>query len=311
MSEVHPKLSAVVVHWRDEEHLDELLAAWPREDTFELLVIDNSGSLDVLPAPARLINPSRNLGFAGGVNRGLAVARSPWILILNPDARPEPGALARLAEVCAVTPAAGIVPALFDAEGWSQHRWQLQPLPSPWALVLQTLFLAGRRGPLRQPPSGTPVEQPAAAALAVRRDVLRELGGLDERFYPAWFEDVDLARRLATGGHRLIYEPDVRFAHAGGATVSRLGYGAFLWVYYRGLVRYLELHHGTLWALLARLVLPLGMTLRMVLLPLRRPRRAEGRRAAAAGLASVVVGALSGWRYPKKLARRFAPGGES
>ena len=305
MSEALPRLSAVVVHWRDEEHLAELVAAWPQDAAFELLVIDNSGTLDILPAPARLISPSRNLGFAGGVNRGVAVARSPWILILNADARPESGALERLDAACEATPEAGVVPALVDPEGGSQHQWQLQPLPSPWTLVLQTFFLAGRRGPSRQPPPETPVEQPAAAALAVRREVLRQLGGLDEGFYPAWFEDVDLARRLAAGGHRLLYEPIVRFVHTGGATVPKLGYGAFLWVYYRNLVRYLRVHHGVVWALLARMMLPLGMALRIVLLPLRRPRRAISRRAAAASLAEVAAGAVSGWRYPKELARRF------
>lgn len=308
MPDAGPRISAVVVHWRDEEHLAELVDAWPRDGAFELLVVDNSGTLDLLPPPARLISPGRNLGFAGGVNRGLAVARAPWILILNPDARPEPGAVERLALSCEAAIGAGVVPALVDAEGRSQHRWQLQPLPSPATLVLQTLFLAGRRGPSEPPPRGAIVEQPAAAALALRREVLRELGGLDETFYPAWFEDVDLARRLADSGHFLFYEPEARFTHAGGATVARLGYGEFLWVYYRHLVRYLAKHHGTAWALLARAALPVGMALRLALLPLRRPRRARGRWPAAVGLASVIAGAVSGWRRPQRLARRFTPG---
>ena len=308
MSEPTPRLTAVVVHWRDEEHLAELVEAWPREDAFELLVVDNSGTLDLLPEPARLISPGRNLGFAGGVNRGLAVARAPWILILNPDARPETGAVEQLALSCEAAIGAGVVPALVDGEGSSQHRWQLQPLPSPATLVLQTLFLAGQRGPSEPPPRGALVEQPAAAALALRREVLHELGGLDEGFYPAWFEDVDLARRLADAGHRLFYEPEARFTHAGGATVEKLGYGEFQWVYYRHLVRYLAKHHGSAWAILASAMLPIGMALRLALVPLRRPRRAESRSAAAAGLASVIAGAVSGWRRPKRVARRFQPG---
>jgi GT2 family glycosyltransferase len=156
---------------------------------------------------------------------------------------------------------------------------------------------------------GTAVEQPAAAALALRRSVLREIGGLDEGFYPAWFEDVDLARRLTRAGHQMVYEPAARFAHAGGATVEGLGYGPFLWLYYRGLNRYLGKHHGAAWSLIARLTLPLGMLLRLALLPLRRPRRAAGRLAAAAGLLAVIAGAASGWRRPLEYARRFEPQG--
>ena len=307
-----PLLSAVVVHWRDEEHLDELLAAWPRDEAFELLVVDNSGTLGEHtlgehPA-ARRIAPVRNLGFAGGVNRGIAEARAPLVLILNADARPRDGALQTIVDAFDELPeAAGIVPALVGADGEPQHRWQLQPLPRPWTLLLQTFFLAGRRGPNEEPPRGTSIEQPAAAALALRAEILRRSGGLDEGFYPAWFEDVDLAHRLAQDGHRLLYEPGARFVHAGGAAVPALGYGPFLWIYYRGLVRYLRLHHAGIWPLLARLALPAGMLARLALLPLRRPRRAASRRQAAAGLLAVVAGAATGWRRPTAWAQRFSP----
>ncbi len=309
MSIASPQLTAVVVHWHDEEHLGELVAAWPDDAAFELLVVDNSSTVSRLPAPARLIAPGRNLGFAGGVNRGLEEARAPIVLVLNADARPQQGALDSLLAAFADFPkAAGIVPALVGPGGETQHRWQLQPLPAPWTLLLQTLFLAGQRGPRAEPARGSAVAQPAAAALAVRRVVLRQMGGFDEDFYPAWFEDVDLARRLDRSGHRLLYDPLARFVHTGGATIGGLGYGPFLWLYYRGLSRYLGKHHPGGWPMLARLTLMLGMLLRLGLLPLRRPRRAASRRAAAAGLLAVIAGAWSGWRRPFEYARRFEPG---
>ncbi len=306
-------MTAVVVHWHDEAHLEELVAAWPQDPAFELLVVDNSGTAGDLPAPARLVSPGRNLGFAGGVNRGVRESEAPYILILNADAYPQPGALQQTLTAFADFPqAAGIVPAMFGTRGESQHRWQLQPLPAPWTLLLQTLFLAGERGPRDAPSRGTKVEQPAAAAVALRRSVLLQLGGLDEDFYPAWFEDVDLARRLASAGHHFVYEPAARFVHAGGATVDGLGYGPFLWLYYRGLIHYLAKHHARVWLPVARLTLSLGMLLRSGLLPLRRPRRAASRRAAAAGLLAVIVGAWSGWQRPIEYARRFEsePGGD-
>ena len=306
-----PRLSAVVVHWRDEENLQGLLAAWPRDESLELLVVDNSRSLADLAEPVRRITPDRNLGFAGGANRGIAEARGPIVLILNADARPEPGALeAMLGAFDEYPEAAGIVPALVGADGESQHRWQLQPLPSPSDLLLQTLGLAGRRGPHRTPARGTAVEQPAAAALALRRSAIRQVGGFDEGFFPAWFEDVDLARRLAQSGHRLLYEPLAVFEHAGGASVPTLGYGPFLWIYYRGLDRYLGLHHATIWRWLARLSLVAGTLARLALLPVRRPRRAVDRRSAATGLLAVMAGAVTGWRRPARLVQRFMPKGD-
>src|SRR5690606_27380934 len=114
-----PRLSAVVVHWRSEEDLARLAAAWPDDPRWELAVVDNgSRGLPLLPAAARLVSPDRNLGFAGGAAAGVAVARGEAILLLNPDARPRPGALeALLAGLEAHPEAAGLAPRLLGPDG--------------------------------------------------------------------------------------------------------------------------------------------------------------------------------------------------
>jgi GT2 family glycosyltransferase len=293
----------VVVHWHNEELLAGLVAAWPRDPRFELLVVDNGSSAELPAGPARILRPGRNLGFAGGANEGIAAARAPILLILNPDAVPEPGALDRLLEGFAACPdAAGLAPRLLGPDGEPQAAWQLRPLPSPWRLLLHALPLMDPSGGAGEPAVGAAVEQPAAAALALRREVLAAVGGFDPGFYPAWFEDVDLARRLRDAGLVLRYWPEARFRHGLGSTVARLGYGPFLWIYHRNLVRYLAKHHGRGWALAAQVLLVPGLLLRLVLLPLRRPRRAASRGAAARGLAAALAGALTGWRRPRALA---------
>ena len=306
----HPILSAVVVHWRNEAEVDELLASWPDDSRLELLVVDNScslpaGAFDARPR-VRLLQPDKNLGFGGGANCGIQAARGEWVLILNPDIAPEDGAWDALLGACdTYSDAVGLAPALLNPDGSSQCRWQLQPLPSPAALILQTLFLGGQRGPRLEPPAGSPVEQPAAAALALRRAVLLELGGFDERFFPAWFEDVDLAKRLAAAGHVLRYAPEARFVHATGGSVPALGYGPFLWIYYRNLEIYLERHHSILWLWVTRLTLPVAMAARLALLPIRQPKRARSKKAAALGLMGVLFGSLTRWKRPWLWAGRF------
>jgi GT2 family glycosyltransferase len=301
---MHPHLSGVVVHWHNEEPLARLTAAWPRDPRFELIVVDNGSVEPLALGPARLIRPQRNLGFAGGANAGAAEARGEVLLILNPDAVPQEGALDRLLEGFAAHPeAAGLAPRLVGPDGESQSGWQLRRLPSPWQLLLQTLPFAGTLEGGSEPAAGTPVEQPAAAALALRREAFEAVGGFDPGFHPAWFEDVDFARRLKQAGLPLLYWPAAVFRHGLGSTVSRLGYGRFLWIYYRNLTRYLHKHHGPLWAVAARIALVPGMALRLLLLPLRRPRRAASRSEAARGLLIVLAGTLSGWRRPRRLAR--------
>jgi GT2 family glycosyltransferase len=311
-----PALAGIVVHWRDETRLAELTAAWPSADRrFELIVIDNSGTAPPPPpeSPAdgesaahRRLSPGRNLGFAGGVNAGLAASCAPLVLLLNPDAVPEPGALDSLLDGFAAHPeAAGLAPHLEGPGGEAQFGWQLRRLPTVWGCLRQTLpwpSAADAGGAHAEPPPGTPVEQPAAAALALRRSALTAAGGLDERFHPAWFEDVDLARRLRAAGDVILYWPAARFRHALGSTVPRLGYGRFLFIYYRNLDRYLRKHHGAAAAWAARLLLLPSVALRLPLLALRLPRRAATRREAAAGLMQTLAGAATGWRRPRDLA---------
>jgi GT2 family glycosyltransferase len=300
-------LTGVAVHWRNEDLLAGLAAAWPPDPRFELLVVDN-GSSAPLPCGVRVLRPGRNLGFAGGANAGVTAARGEILLILNPDAVPEAGALERLVEGFAAYPeAAGLAPRLVGPAGEPQAAWQLRRLPSPWQCLLQALPLPARSAARPEPAAGAPIEQPAAAALALRRDALEKIGGFDAGFYPAWFEDVDLALRLKQAGLAIRYWPAARFCHRLGSTVPQLGYGPFLYIYYRNLGRYLAKHHGGLWAAAAGAALVPGVAARLLLLPLRRPRRAVSRRAALAGLLALLAGALSGWRLPRRLAEATRP----
>jgi GT2 family glycosyltransferase len=301
-------LTAVVVHWKNEAEVARLVASWPKDPRLALLIVDNSQSLEASwPEELEILRPPANLGFGGAINHALASIESEWLLILNPDARPLHGALEALLDgACRYPEASGLVPALFHPDGRPQFRWQLQPLPSVPTLLLQCLFFAGARGPKTPPPEGTVIEQPAAAALMLRTAVLRQLGGFDNRFFPAWFEDVDLAQRLKAAGQKLVYLPEARFEHDQGSSVPALGYGNFLWLYDRHLCAYLRKHHGRLAVLLARLLLPVGAIMRLLLLPLRRPKRAPNQRAAAAGLWAVMLGAVCNFKKPQALARRFA-----
>lgn len=288
------------MNWHCEDELSELVSSWSADPRFELILVDNSGALDSDPPGTEVLRPARNLGFGGAINAALDLARAPLVLILNPDAHPTAGALESLIEGFERFPdAAGLAPKLVSADGTGQHRWQLRPLPRISTLLLQALLIPAGKGSAEEPIAGTAIQQPAAAALALRRSALDEVGGFDETFYPAWFEDVDLARRFRDLGRTILYWPSSTFEHQLGTTVSRLGYGRFIWIYYQNLSRYIEKHHSGFLAVLARLLLTLAAIARLPLLALRKPRRATSRSAAAFGLAALIVGSLSGWRLPR------------
>ncbi len=300
MTDDAPILTAVAPHWHDEEHLAVLARCWPADPRFELIVVDNGSDGDLAElgvgrSNLRVLEPGRNLGFGAAVNRGVAEAKGDLILILNTDAHPRPGSLEALVRGMERHPeAAGLAPRLLGADGAVQAAWQLRRLPTLGALAGYCCFVEPR--PMPEPAAGAPVEQPAACALLLRRSALETADAMDERFWPAWFEDVDLARRLGDRGEQVLYWPDAVFRHGLGASAPRLGYGPFLAAYYRNLDRYARKHHGRGAAWLLRVVLTAAALLRIGLLPFRRPRRARGRDEALAGLWRLAVAAAAGWR---------------
>jgi N-acetylglucosaminyl-diphospho-decaprenol L-rhamnosyltransferase len=88
------------------------------------------------------------------------------------------------------------------------------------------------------------VEQPAGAFLMVRRSVWQELGGLDEGFFPLWFEDVDLCRRISDRGLALYYVPKAVAKHTGAHSISVLSVEMRRVYWYGSLLRYSAKHFG-------------------------------------------------------------------
>jgi GT2 family glycosyltransferase len=126
------------------------------------------------------------------------------------------------------------------------------------------------------------VEQPAAAAWLVRRSVWNELGGLDESYAPAWWEDVDFCARLretgrkgGTTGAGFWVAPRARITHRGGSSLGQPRAPEFLVAYHRNLLRYAGRHHPGSLGLVG-----IGLRLSLGLRALARPSRRTAYRAA-------------------------------
>ena len=216
-----------------------------------IIVVDNASSDDTVarvnlcPGVHCIANKS-NLGFAAGVNLGArAASNAECILILNPDTELSTP-LDALEEACRVH---GIAAGqLTDSSGGPQVGFTVRRLPTATALAFELLGInrlwksnpVNRRyryldRDLQQP---GPVEQPAGAFLMVRRDVWERLAGMDESFYPVWFEDVDFCRRAVDSGYRIEYVPSVKAVHRGGHSVGVLPSGCRALYWCDSLLRY-------------------------------------------------------------------------
>jgi GT2 family glycosyltransferase len=305
-------LSIAIVTWNSERWIDRCLqsiAAACGSLSYEVLVYDNASSDATVAAigdGVEIIRGTANDGFAAGVNRVATRADGRYFFLLNPDCELAPRALEILVEFLDANPAiAAAAPLLSDDAGDSQREFQLRRLPTLATLVsevfgIDKLFPANRMTAryryreleLTHP---QPVEQPAAAALLLRREVFAEVGPLDERFTPAWFEDVDYCRRLAAAGHTIFVVPAARARHFGGASLEHVPFGEFIALWYRNMWFYARkwLSPGQAEAL--RWAIIVGMLLRIPPALAGVAYRRLGRRTAARAYAGVMRKAFNRW----------------
>lgn len=273
-----PGVSVLVVSWQSAAWIDRCVRSIDAADA-EIIVADN-GSTDGSAARARAAAPqasvlelARNLGFAGGVNAARRAAQAPRLLLLNPDAAATPGAIARLAAALDADAGLGAVAGrLVSPDGTPQPGFNVRRLPTLASLTADLLFIdhlwpgnpASARYYARDldPDASVDVEQPAAACLMIRADVFDRLGGLDEAFWPAWWEDVDFCRRLRDAGQRIRYVPEAVFTHVGGTSVDALGSAAFDRAFAANRRRYVRKHHGAAAAALIGALGAVGSLLR-------------------------------------------------
>lgn len=250
-----PRVLVAIVSWNSAAHLSAAVRSVP--PGVPVVVVDNASS-DGSPeaarkAGARVIEPGRNLGFGPACNLAAREgAPSETILFLNPDAALEDGAASLAALLAALDADAAVVAAAPRLTGDGQEAFQLRRLPRLGAILREALLVdrlfpdnAGLRRDRyldRARDEAFDVEQPAAAALLVRRAAFEGAGGFDPAFRPAWFEDVDLCARLLARGGRIRYVPSARATHVGGVAMDALSWRDFRPLYVRNQLRYLARH---------------------------------------------------------------------
>lgn len=270
-------LTVIVVTYSPGPHLDTFLNSLATATTgpYDVLMVDN-GSTDGAPeaaaaaGSARLLRTGANVGYGGGLNRGVADASGSWLVLANPDIRWMPGALDELLDATDRWPAAGALgPAIRTEDG--QLYPSARALPSlgrgighalvGWWWPANPWTAAYRRE------RGTPAEGTAGwlsgSCLLVRREAFDAVGGFDESYF-MFMEDLDLCERLGVAGWQSVYVPSAVVEHAGGHSWHHRP-TRMLFHHHRGVYRYLSRRYrGPAYAPL-RLVLAVGLAGRFLL----------------------------------------------
>jgi N-acetylglucosaminyl-diphospho-decaprenol L-rhamnosyltransferase len=248
--------------------IESLYATGDRD--FETIVVDNdSVEPPELPFPVRLLRNEENVGFARAHNRGIAASTGDIVVLINPDTVVERDFFDGLEAFFEENPKVGIAgPRILDAEGELQlsARREISALSGllgrtslltrlfPKSSLVKNQFPAVTEG---SHPS--PVDWVSGACMAIRRETLRNIGPLDERFF-MYFEDADLCRRARAAGWIVYYLPHIEIVHQTGAS-SRSNPRA-VWLLHKSAFLYHRKHgaHGPLNVLSAAVLA--GLTLR-------------------------------------------------
>lgn len=227
------KVSVVILNWNGEGMLRSFLPsviAYSQTDDVEVCVADNAstdGSVRLLHEEfpeVRLILLDKNYGFAEGYNLALKEVDAEYVVLLNSDVEVTQGWLAPLIDFMDAHPeVASCQPKLLDYR--KKTHFEYAGAAGGYLDKYGYPFCRGRIFDVVEEDRGqyddsVSVFWVTGAAMFIRLKDYRDAGGLDGGFF-AHMEEIDLCWRLNSRGRKLVYIPQSKVYHVGGATLNK------------------------------------------------------------------------------------------
>ncbi|MFC1640745.1 glycosyltransferase family 2 protein [Patescibacteria group bacterium] len=223
------KLSVIIVNYKTPDKLDKCISSLKKcnPEIDDVIIIDNDSgdeSLDVVRKKfpdAKIVASRINGGLARAINWGFNYAKYDTILSLNPDVIVTENAIQKLYDHLEKEDGIGLIaPKLLNEDGSLQYScYEYYRFMTPFyrRTTLGKLSFAKKeleRFEMREWDHDSPrdVGWAIGAVFMTRRDTIKKIGPMDERYF-LYFEDVDLCRRLWESGYRVVYYPEAEMYH--------------------------------------------------------------------------------------------------
>lgn len=249
-------LSIIIVNYNAKDYLKQCLDSIYSNSSkvnFEVILVDNcslDGSVGMVRerfANIKIIENIRNKGFVKANNQGLESSRGKYILCLNNDSIVLPGALEELIKFMSTHLEAGACgPKVLNSDGTIQQQCK-RGFPTilsslAYFLGLHKIFpkskvLGHYLMTYLNPDEVNEVDSVSGACLMVRKEVIEQVGLMDENFI-MYGDDLDWCFRIKKAGWKVYYVPLAQIIHYGGRSSQKLPYKGILWFYKAAFIFY-------------------------------------------------------------------------
>jgi GT2 family glycosyltransferase len=252
-----PIFSIITVTYNSAAHFRPMLEALFSQTPglFEAILVDNASTDDSVAIAReyehmglRIVQNTENRGFAGGNNQGAKLARGRILFLLNPDAVLDSGALEEILEQLRRHRKPGIYGLrLLSLDGERLMHYGVFHMDAQAHCLMP--YRGRKEKGLYEEVRG--VESLSGATMVISRRVWDRLGGFDERFHPAYFEDTDLCFRARRAGFG-VYSIPVNVRHHENVSADVKSW-FFLHMHHRHRWLFMAIHFP-FWRLLLRTV---------------------------------------------------------
>lgn len=241
-------LSIIIVSYNTRKLLADCLTSvftQTKDSNYEVIVVDNASTDGTIEAvekrheDIKILRNKKNLGFAKANNQGIRRAKGKYILLLNSDTKLVGNSLKKLVDFAKGKEKLGVVgPKLLNPDGTPQ------PSVAPFFTFPRVLVWLMTRDKFvySSPSNSCQADWVMGAALMVKKDVIKKVGLLDEKFF-MYMEEVDWCYRIKKAGFEIWFYPEAKIYHLVRGSSPEGKQRAILGIY-RGLIYFYQKHFG-------------------------------------------------------------------